>query len=171
MNLARKRAKLGLLDKITPAKLPSSFPSDGFLEEVSLLPEINYGVIWRYMIETCDGKKQLSTAKPLVKGFNFFKSGHVLSIQCQKLNDHLNVKSQVLPSMKKTKAYSRSIVLDVLSQVVRAYEGCPAGIDGRCNHVAATLFALEALKEKAWYPVHQNRASGIFHANARLKMW
>ena len=32
------------------------------------------------MIETCDAKKQLSTAKPLVKGFNFFKSGHVLSI-------------------------------------------------------------------------------------------
>jgi len=81
LNIARKRAKLSVLDEITTAKLPSSFPSDGFLEDVSLLPEINYGVIWRYMIETCDAKKQLSTAKPLVKGFNFFKSGHVLSIQ------------------------------------------------------------------------------------------
>lgn len=107
----------------------------------------------------------------LSKASIFFKSGHVLSIQCQKLNDHFNVKSQVLPSMKKTKAYSRFIVLDALSQVVRAYEGCPASIDGRCNHVATTLFALEALEAKAWYPVHQNRASGIFHANARLKMW
>ena len=33
--------------------------------------------------------------------------------------------------------------MDVLGQVVKAYDGCPAGIDGRCNHVAATLFALE----------------------------
>ena len=32
------------------------------------------------MIEGVESKKQLSTAKPLVKGFNFFKSGHVLYI-------------------------------------------------------------------------------------------
>ena len=126
-----------------PATLPSSFPSDGFSENLSVLPQISYGVIWRYMIETCDAKKQLSTAKPLVKGFNFFKSSHVLSIKCQKLNDHFYVKSQVLPSMKKSKAYSCFIVMDALGQVVKAYDGCPAGIDGRCNHVAATLFALE----------------------------
>ena len=126
-----------------PATLPSSFPSDGFSENLSVLPQINYGVIWRYMIETCDAKKQLSTAKPMVKGFNFFKSGHVLSIKCQKLNDHFFVKSQVLPSMKKSKAYNCFIVMDALGQVVKAYDECPAGIDGRCNHVAATLFALE----------------------------
>jgi len=132
LNIARKRAKLDVLDEI-----PSSFPSDGFLEDVSLLLEINYSVIWRYMIETCDAKKQLSTAKPLVKGFNFFKSGHVLSIQCQKLNDHFYMKSQVLPSMKKTKVYSCFIVMDALGQVVRAYDGCPAGIDGCCNFVCS----------------------------------
>ena len=27
--------------------------------------------------------------------------------------------------------------------VKQAYCGCPAGVDGRCNHIAATLFALE----------------------------
>ena len=95
------------------------------------------------MIETRDAKKQLSMAKPLVKGFNFFKLRHVLSIKCQKLNDHFYVKSQVLPSMKKSKAYSCFIVMDALGQVVKAHDGCPAGIDGHCNHVAATLFALE----------------------------
>lgn len=32
---------------------------------------------------------------------------------------------------------------------MRAHCKCPAGIDGRCNHVAATLFALEQhCKEK-----------------------
>lgn len=125
------------------ATLPSSFPSEGFSENLNVLPQIHYGVIWRYMIETCDAKKQLSTVKPLVKGFNFFKSGHVLSIKCQKLNDHFYVKSQVLPSMKKSKPYSCFIVMDTLGQLVKAYDGCPAGIDGHCNHVAATLFALE----------------------------
>lgn len=32
------------------------------------------------MIDSVDSKKQLSTAKPLVKGFNFYKSGNVHSI-------------------------------------------------------------------------------------------
>ena len=127
-------------------------------------------------IKMCDAKKQLSTAKPLVKGFNFFKSGYVLSIKCQKLNDHFYVKSQVLPSMKKSKLYSCFIVMDALGQVVKAYDGCPAGIDGRCNHVAATLFALEQYfkfrqQEQTQYLVHQNYANGIFHVSARLMMY
>lgn len=95
------------------------------------------------MIETCDAKKQLSTAKPLVKGLNFFKLGHVLSNKCQKLNDRCYVKSQVLPSIKKSKAYSCFIVMDALGRVVKAYDRCLACIDGCCNHVAETLFALE----------------------------
>lgn len=32
------------------------------------------------MIEGVDSKKQLLTAMPLIKGFNFFKSSHVLYI-------------------------------------------------------------------------------------------
>ena len=95
------------------------------------------------MIKMCDAKKQLSTAKPLVKGFKLFKLGYVLSIKCQKMNDHFYVKSQLLPSMKKSKAYSCFIVMDALGQVVKAHKGCLAGIDGPCNHVAATLFALK----------------------------
>ena len=53
------------------------------------------------------------------------------------------IKSQVLPSMKKTSAYSCYIILRKNGLVQRAFCGCPAGIDGRCNHVAATLFSLE----------------------------
>ena len=61
---------------------------------------------------------------------------------------------------------------DALGQVVKAYDGCPAGIDGRCNHVAATLFAFEQYFKfhagGAPYLVHQNHAIEIFHASARL---
>ena len=35
------------------------------------------------MIEENDAKRQLSTAKPFVKGYNFFKSGHVLIVKCR----------------------------------------------------------------------------------------
>ena len=53
------------------------------------------------------------------------------------------MKSQVLPSMRKTYAYLCFIIVRRNGLVQKAYCGCPAGIDGRCNHMAATLFALE----------------------------
>ena len=165
LNVAKKKAKLGILDEISPPTLKCSFPTEGFSEELSALPEVSYGTIWRYMIETCDAKKQLSTAKPLVKGFNFFKSGHVLSIKCQKLNDLFYIKSQVLPSMKKITPYSCFIILDAFGQVVQAYDGCPAGVDGRCNHVAATLFALEG------YFKHQTKESENVSCTSKPCTW
>lgn len=60
----------------------------------------------RYMIEENDAKRQLSTAKPLVKGYNFYKSGHVLTVKCREYDGKFYVKSQVLPSMKKTVLYN-----------------------------------------------------------------
>ena len=62
----------------------------------------------KYLLEPYGSKKQLSTAKPLVKGFNFFKSGHVLYIGYLHKNGEHFIKSQVLPSMKKDKTYCHS---------------------------------------------------------------
>jgi len=45
--------------------------------------------------------------------------------------------------MKKTAVYSCYLVLSSIGNILRGQCGCPAGIDGRCNHVAATTFALE----------------------------
>ena len=53
------------------------------------------------------------------------------------------LKSQVLPSMKNSSVYNCYTVLLPNGHVKQAYCGCPAGVDGRCNHIAATLFALE----------------------------
>ena len=143
IHLARVKAGLGLMEEINAKTLKENFPSDGFTEDLSILPFISFGTLWRYMIEESDAKKQLSTAKPLVKGYNFFKSGHVLTIKCREYDGQFYVKSKVLPSMKKSVVYNCYIVLDKGGKVMTAYDGCPAGIDGRCNHVTSTLFALE----------------------------
>ena len=94
IHLAKAKADLGLMEEINAKKLKENFPVDGFTEDLNILPAISFGTIWRYMIEESDAKKQLSTAKPLVKGYNFFKSGHVLSIKCRESDGKFYVKSQ-----------------------------------------------------------------------------
>ncbi|CAH3178799.1 unnamed protein product [Porites lobata] len=93
------------------------------------------------MIEGVESKKQLSAGKPLGKGFNFFKTRHVLYIgQLHKNGKHF-VKSQVLPSMKRDKIYV--VVMTSIGGVLKVHCKCPPGIDGRCNFVASALFDFE----------------------------
>ena len=72
IHLARVKAGLGLIEEINAKTLKENFPLDGFTKDLSILPFISFGTIWRYMIEESDAKKQSSTAKPLVKGIQFF---------------------------------------------------------------------------------------------------
>ena len=105
IHLARKRATLGEMDEVSPEKLIEKFPKDGFSELKNQdLPVVTFGTIWKYMIEAIDAKKQLSTAKPLVKGYNFYKSGHVSSVFVCLHENKWFIKSKVLPSMKKIRA-------------------------------------------------------------------
>ena len=144
VHLARKKAQLGILERHIP-DCTALFPTTGFTETLQGLPQITFKTVWTYMVTSVGAKKQLSTAKPLVKGFNFYKSGHVFTVKsCNGDNgSRCYVKSQVLPSMKKSEAYLCHIVIRSNGLVQKASCGCPAGIDGRCNHVAATLFSLE----------------------------
>lgn len=142
VNILRKRAELGDLDCTEPEE-SSTFPNEGFSCDLSGLPKVNFGTIWRYMIECVEVKKQLSTAKPLVKGYNFYKSGHVLFVSHLASNGKHYLKSKVLPSMKKTAVYTCHIVMTSFGNMLRAKCACPAGVDGRCNHVTATMFALD----------------------------
>ena len=41
--------------------------------------------------------------------------------------------------------YSVKVEMDESTCIRQASCGCPAGVDGRCNHLAATLFMLESL--------------------------
>ena len=142
VHLARKKVLMGIADEINPA-ITDLFPKDGYHDDLSNVPDVNFGTVWKYMIESSNAKRQLSTAKPLVKGFNFFKSGNVVKVSVCSRDNKSFVKSQVLPSMKKSSVYNCYATVLQNGHVKQAYCSCPAGVDGRCNHIAATLFALE----------------------------
>jgi len=149
LNLIRKKARQGVLTESGPREQDiASFPKDGYSVDLSNAPKVSFGTVWRYMIENVACKKQIATAKPLVKGYNFFMSNHVISMYHLAKDGKHYIKSQVLPSMKKSSVYTCYIVISSIGFVLQGKCGCPAGVDGRCNHVAATLFAMESLHKK-----------------------
>ena len=142
INIAKKKDQLGLYENISPESL-KGFPSEGYTDELSDV-HVDYNMIWKFMVQNVAGKGT-STAKPLVKGYNFFKSGHVVKLEkISNLNDDglCHFRGRILPSMKKTTVYSAFITLRE-KKVLRAKCACPAGIEGHCNHIAALLFFLE----------------------------
>ena len=56
--------------------------------------------------------------------------------------------------MKQTVLYNCFIVFNKNGMVVTTYDGWPAGIDGRCNHVTSTLFAMEEFFKQSKAPVN-----------------
>ena len=65
-----------------------------------------------------------------------------------------DIKSQVKSSYDKQddkhkNIYTVKIIMDTNSQVQQAVCPCPSGNDGRCNHLAATLFAMEDACKKS----------------------
>ena len=113
------------------------------------VPRVGYNQIWNYLIEDVELKKQLSVEKPIVKGYNFYKSGKVLGLYSKAENGLFYVKSQVQPSYSTNgPVYAVKIVIHNNSEIQKAFCPCPAGNDGRCNHLAATLFAMEDIFNK-----------------------
>ena len=54
-----------------------------------------------------------------------------------------------MPCYSKTgPTYSVKLIVRPNSSISKAYYSCPAGVDGRCNHLPATLFAIEDMGEK-----------------------
>ena len=76
VHLVRKKVLMGIADEINPA-ITDLLAKDGYHYDLSNLPDVNFGTVWKYMIESFNAKKQLSTAKPLVKGFNQVSSSLV----------------------------------------------------------------------------------------------
>ena len=143
INIAKKKAQLGLYENISPESL-KGFPSEGYTDELSDVPHVDYNMIWKFMVQNVAGKGT-STAKPLVKGYNFFRSDHVVKLEkISNLNDDglCHIRGRILPSMNKTTVYSAFITLRE-KKVLRAKCACPAGIEGHYNHIAALLFFLE----------------------------
>ena len=53
-----------------------------------------------------------------------------------------HLKGKILPSMKKSTSYTAFITFSD-GKILRAKCGCPAGIEGHCNHVSSMLFFLK----------------------------
>lgn len=70
--------------------------NDGYTTDLSRMPKVNFGTIWRFMIDSIEVTRQILTAEPLVKGYNFFKSNNVLSIYYQYKDLKRYFKSQLL---------------------------------------------------------------------------
>ena len=84
------------------------------------------------MVQNVSGKGT-STAKPLIKGYNFFKSGHVVKLEKHLSEDGVcHLRGKILPSMKKSTSYTAFITLRD-GKILRAKCGCPAGIEGHCQ--------------------------------------
>lgn len=110
INIAKKRLSLGLSEEIDP-EVNENFPTSGFSSGIADVPIITYSNIWKYLIDDVEYKKQLGTEKPIVKGYTFFKSGHVLQLFSMKNNNNHYVKSKVMPSMTKKKIYTVHIMI------------------------------------------------------------
>ena len=148
-NLQKKRLKLGLIHEVSSPCSSELFPTDNFQVRISCVPRVGYNQIWKYLIEDVELKKQLSVEKPIVKEYNFYKSGKVLGLYSKAENGQFYVKSQVQPSYSTNgPVYAVKIVIHNNSEIQKAFCPCPAGNDGRCNHLAATLFAMEDIFNK-----------------------
>ena len=129
--MEKKKAELGLLSKNkdnVPLEL-KQFPGKGFKVGLSRIPTIGYSQIWKYLIEDVQLKRQLSVEKPIVKGYNFYRSGKVLGLYSQQINGVHCIKSQVMPSYAKTgAAYTVKIIVEANGNALKAQCPCPLPI-------------------------------------------
>ena len=74
INLQNKRRKLGLQEEQETATLVD-FPTKRFAVGINSKLHVGYPPIWKFLIDDVEFKKQVSVEKPIVKGYNFYKSG------------------------------------------------------------------------------------------------
>ena len=84
------------------------------------------------------------TSKPMLKGRQFFNSGHVKNMKHQQKGSYQFFKCHVMASYSIQTIYNVTLTLhSQTGKVMDASCDCKASAMRRCNHVAALLFALE----------------------------
>ena len=128
----------------------------GWTESMDVIPQrYSYLSIVEYLIKrqvaiidakgkTLSAPIMLPTAdKPLVKGHNFFASGNVGEVLLNRVAcGAVHVRCDVLAAMRDTRYDVRCVIDRESSLIHHASCQCPAGAGGKCNHVAAVLFAM-----------------------------
>ncbi|KAJ8299941.1 hypothetical protein KUTeg_021460 [Tegillarca granosa] len=113
----------------------------------------NPGHIYHYLVDSISSVEKatdvgsddddIHTSKPLRKGRNLFRSGHVKNMQDAKQKDYLFVQSQVQASYSQ-QTYNSTITMSQNSDMIKERTcTCSASGLGRCAHVAAILYAIE----------------------------
>lgn len=118
----------------------------------------NYTHLYEYIIKRtavvltkemkeCGTYKLPVADKPLRKGYNFYASGHIQEIKVNCTEGYCHIWSRVMASMK-DQIYLTKIVLEEKTAVILTSGcNCVAGCGGKCNHIAAVLFALIEYRE------------------------
>ena len=116
------------------------------INHLETLPDIRAQNLF-HKEESGESYKPAEYTRTLDKAYRFFQDGHVQDIKYHPMDykpDYVCIVSRVLPSMKKDRVYSVTIVLQESNcSVSTAYCSCPAGLSGYCNHATATLYCLE----------------------------
>lgn len=170
-NIAKKQARAASTTSTTThfnlSPLVPKPPSDGWTSCLKDLPAVSFAAIYQHYVERpvlsvvaggdgqladdeADGQKS-NTVRGISKGFRFFMDGHAQKLEYHDLPEHdglCYVRASVLPSMVTNKVYTVRICLTADAEVRAAYCMCVAGLAGCCNHVAATLYALEDFVRK-----------------------
>ena len=64
--------------------------------------------------------------------------------------------------------YIVKVITDLRGDISKAVCGCPAGVDGRCNHLAATLFAIEDKQNNEVFTSAANTAGALSHQETNV---
>ena len=145
---------------------PFVFPSDGWLTDCSVCPEVTSATILSLLLRTGKSTSSESTdsdevrvvQKPLRRGHEFFFHGYVHDVKFSfKKDSHLAfIKSKCFASQKKSTIYSQNLVLErqddgkPLEVAWASCVGCPAGTDGGlCHHIFPLLEVLAYYSPRA----------------------
>ena len=91
-----------------------------------------------------DTLTDFKTSRPMLKGRQYFASGHVKNMNDNSREGHYFLKATIMASYTQNVVYHASLTLATPSGKVKdASCNCKASSMGRCNHIAALLFALE----------------------------
>ena len=66
------------------------------------------------------------------------------------------------------KVYTVQVIINPIGDISNAIPGCPARVDGRCNHLAATLFAIEDKQDDGVFTSAANTAGAVSHQETNV---
>ncbi|XP_064597894.1 uncharacterized protein LOC135464397 [Liolophura sinensis] len=127
-------------------------PKEGWGEEF-LLEDIDESVI------------QVETKRHRVEGWNLFREGRVTRLSSNKNGNYVYFRSQCQASMRQL-SYNVFICFKGSRRLKWSTCSCPAGIDGQCKHLVATLYCLIDL-----YRLGINKIPDAKTCTQKLQMW